>query len=219
MLAFNLWYLRRRPPLVVCGGRTRIPVARVMFHQCSTHTPLHRVQSGSAFTASSQRSDSTWTVEGTAVQSDVFSRIIFETEILKAVWLQTENHWVIQTNTGNYTAKFVVFATGPLHVPSFPAIRGLKDFPGQVFHSAQWNHNVDLKNKRVAVVGSGASAIQFVPENQPDCQHLTLFQRTAPRGCSPNKIFRSPPRGKACSSVFPFCNASFVSSCRWSLSC
>jgi cation diffusion facilitator CzcD-associated flavoprotein CzcO len=86
------------------------------------------------------------------------------------------------TKTRDYTiaTKFLIVATGPMHVPKFPDIKGLDNFPGQVFHSASWRHDIELKGKHVAVIGSGASAIQFVPEIQPTVRHLSLFQRTAP---------------------------------------
>ena len=114
------------------------------------------------------------------MQSGVISKIAFEVEFEKAIWQDEKHQWLLETSDGKYACKFVIFCTGPMHVPSFPNIKGLSSFPGEIFHSAQWDHDVDLTNKRVAVVGSGASAIQFVPEIQPHCQHLTLFQRTPP---------------------------------------
>ncbi|OLL76306.1 Cyclohexanone monooxygenase [Pseudonocardia sp. Ae168_Ps1] len=77
-------------------------------------------------------------------------------------------------------ARYVVFGTGALHEPSVPEIEGLEEFAGTAFHSAQWDHGTDLRDKRVAVIGTGASAIQFVPAIAPETEHLTLFQRTAP---------------------------------------
>src|SRR5205814_1003813 len=69
---------------------------------------------------------------------------------------------------------------GALSEPSIPALPGLERFEGTMFHSAHWNHDHDLSGERVAVVGTGASAVQFVPEIQPRVGHLTVFQRTAP---------------------------------------
>ena len=77
-------------------------------------------------------------------------------------------------------ARAVVWATGALHEPSIPDIGGLDGFAGTVFHSARWNHDHDLRGRRVAVIGTGASAIQFVPRIQPVVGALTLFQRSAP---------------------------------------
>lgn len=78
------------------------------------------------------------------------------------------------------TARAVVAALGPLHVPNVPDIPGLPDFKGTVFHSAEWDHGYDLSGKRVAVIGTGASAIQFVPRIVPQVESLALFQRTPP---------------------------------------
>ncbi len=77
-------------------------------------------------------------------------------------------------------ARVLVGATGGLSRPSIPALAGLDDFAGPVFHSARWRHDVTLAGQRIAVIGTGASAIQFVPEIAPAVAHLTLFQRTAP---------------------------------------
>lgn len=88
--------------------------------------------------------------------------------------------WEIDTATGPRTADVVVSACGPLSDPSVPDVPGLDSFPGKVFHSARWDHSYDLRGKRLAVVGTGASAIQIVPAVQPEVSRLTLFQRTAP---------------------------------------
>ncbi|MFD0070694.1 cyclohexanone monooxygenase, partial [Streptomyces sp. NPDC127574] len=74
----------------------------------------------------------------------------------------------------------VVSATGPLSDPKIPEIPGIDTFTGKVFHSARWDHDHDLRGKRVAMIGTGASAIQIVPAIQPDVSRLTLFQRTPP---------------------------------------
>jgi len=78
------------------------------------------------------------------------------------------------------TANFLVAAQGPLSEPALPEVPGLEDFEGRAFHSARWDHEHDLTGERVAVVGTGASAIQFVPEIQPKVGRLHVFQRTAP---------------------------------------
>ncbi|MFE3518425.1 flavin-containing monooxygenase [Streptomyces sp. NPDC059166] len=102
-------------------------------------------------------------------------------EVTVMRWDNDELHWVIETDNGaTVTADAVVSATGPLSDPKLPDIPGLADFPGKVFHSAQWDHDYDLSGKRVAVIGTGASAIQIVPEIQPKAGRLTLFQRTPP---------------------------------------
>ncbi|MFJ6569766.1 flavin-containing monooxygenase [Streptomyces sp. NPDC091292] len=115
--------------------------------------------------------------------SDVFRlrpHIRFDSEVTKMRW-DTENlWWEVETVKGTLTADFVVSATGPLSDPKIPAIPGIDTFPGQVFHSARWDHEAELRGKRVAMVGTGASAIQIVPAIQPDVAKLTLFQRTPP---------------------------------------
>ena len=79
-----------------------------------------------------------------------------------------------------YVAPVLVWATGSLSEPSIPDFPGLADFRGKVFHSARWEHGFDLTGKRVCVVGTGASAIQFVPQIAPVVEHLYLHQRTPP---------------------------------------
>jgi len=101
-------------------------------------------------------------------------------EMHKASWNETEKLWQLDTSLGLLCARFVVMACGPMHVPVTPAIPGLESFAGTHFHSSRWRHDVDLTGKRVAVVGSGASAIQFVPAIASQVTQLTLFQRTAP---------------------------------------
>ncbi|MEY9840176.1 flavin-containing monooxygenase [Streptacidiphilus sp. EB103A] len=104
----------------------------------------------------------------------------FQHELLGARWDAGQAHWVLETSQGRYTAEVLVSACGPLADPVVPDLPGLADFPGEVFHSARWNHDYDLAGKRVAVVGTGASAIQIVPMIQPQVEKLVLLQRTPP---------------------------------------
>ncbi|NEA19858.1 flavin-containing monooxygenase [Streptomyces halstedii] len=107
--------------------------------------------------------------------------IRLEHEVTLMRWDNDALHWVIDAANGTtLTADVVVSATGPLSDPKLPDIPGLADFPGKVFHSARWDHGHDLAGQRVAVIGTGASAIQIVPEIQPRARRLTLFQRTPP---------------------------------------
>jgi len=101
-------------------------------------------------------------------------------EMNKASWNEAEKLWYLDTSQGLLRARFVVMACGPMHVPVMPDIPGLDTYQGKSFHSARWRHDIDLQGKRVAVIGSGASAIQFVPAIAPQVAQLTLFQRTAP---------------------------------------
>ncbi|MET8676961.1 NAD(P)/FAD-dependent oxidoreductase [Streptomyces sp. NPDC004647] len=106
--------------------------------------------------------------------------IRFNSEVRGLRWDSDELHWEITTAAGTLTADVVVSATGPLSDPKIPAIPGLDSFPGKVFHSSRWDHDYDLSGKRIAMIGTGASAIQIVPFIQPAVERLTLFQRTAP---------------------------------------
>ncbi|MER5773303.1 NAD(P)/FAD-dependent oxidoreductase [Streptomyces sp. NPDC002039] len=106
--------------------------------------------------------------------------IRLNSEVRLMRWDADELRWEIETSTGNLTADVVVSATGPLSDPKMPEIPGLAEFPGKVFHSARWDHDYDLRGKRVAMIGTGASAIQIVPAIAPDVDRLTLFQRTPP---------------------------------------
>jgi cation diffusion facilitator CzcD-associated flavoprotein CzcO len=115
--------------------------------------------------------------------TDVFGlrpHLRLNTEVKLLTWDGERLRWVIETGRGTLTADLVVSATGPLSDPKVPDIPGLDTFPGKVFHSARWDHDYDLRGKRVAMVGTGASAIQIVPAIQPEVAELTLFQRTPP---------------------------------------
>ncbi|WP_405972492.1 NAD(P)/FAD-dependent oxidoreductase [Streptomyces sp. NBC_00988] len=115
--------------------------------------------------------------------ADVFRlrpHIRFNSEVKMMTWDAERLRWDIETTGGSYSADLVVSATGPLSDPKVPDVPGLDSFPGKVFHSARWDHDYDLRGKRVAMVGTGASAIQIVPAIQPDVERLTLFQRTPP---------------------------------------
>ncbi|MFE9765985.1 flavin-containing monooxygenase [Streptomyces sp. NPDC005808] len=115
--------------------------------------------------------------------ADVFrlrSHLRFNSEVKTLTWDAEELRWGIETSSGFLTADVVVSATGALSDPKIPDIAGIDTFPGKVFHSARWDHDHDLGGKRVAMIGTGASAIQIVPAIQPEVAHLTLFQRTPP---------------------------------------
>jgi cation diffusion facilitator CzcD-associated flavoprotein CzcO len=98
--------------------------------------------------------------------------------VREAAWDDATERWRVTTSRGVYTARVLIGATGPLSDPAIPDIDGLDSFGGTIFHSARWRHDQDLTGRRVAVVGTGASAAQFVPEIQPQVAHLTLLQRT-----------------------------------------
>jgi cation diffusion facilitator CzcD-associated flavoprotein CzcO len=100
------------------------------------------------------------------------------TAVESATWL--DDHWELETSQGTIRARVLVAGMGPLTEPKIPDIPGLEDFPGPVFHSARWDHDAELTGKRVAAIGTGASAIQYVPAIQPEVAHLHVFQRTPP---------------------------------------
>lgn len=101
------------------------------------------------------------------------------TALHSAQFDEASGRWKIVTSKGDMTARAVIFAIGMLGRRSMPRFPGIERFRGECFHSAQWDHGIDLHGKRVAVIGSGASAVQFVPEIQPRVQQLDHYQRTA----------------------------------------
>ncbi len=101
-------------------------------------------------------------------------------EVALATWVEDHACWELETTGGRVRADVVVSARGPLSEPQVPPLPGLEQFEGAVFHSARWDHDHDLSGERVAVIGTGASAIQFVPEIQPIAGRLHVFQRTPP---------------------------------------
>ncbi len=119
-------------------------------------------------------------IRDVARRHDVLGHIRYGHDVLEAAWDEDAERWRIRTSTGELTAEVLISAVGALADPSIPDLPGLDSFDGTVFHSARWNHEHDLTGRRVAVVGTGASAIQFVPEIQPQVGHLDLFQRTPP---------------------------------------
>ncbi len=104
----------------------------------------------------------------------------FGSGVLRTTWDGAAGRWLVETANGDYTATHVVIGTGPLSDPAVPDLPGLNSFGGTVFHSARWQHDHDLTGRSVAVIGTGASAIQFVPHVAAKAAALTLFQRTAP---------------------------------------
>src|SRR4051794_4135761 len=119
-------------------------------------------------------------LERTAEEYGVTRRIRFGTELLDARWSRDETRWHLTTSRGPYTARVLIAGAGPLHEPNLPDVPGIDSFEGTMFHSGRWNHDHDLSGERVAVLGTGSSAIQFVPLIQPKVGRLHLFQRTAP---------------------------------------
>lgn len=119
-------------------------------------------------------------LEDVATQHELYQNIQFNCELKHAEWNEAEKQWQLDTSKGCYAARTVIFSTGPITEPQIPQINGIESFKGEMFHSARWNHQYDLKDKRIAVIGTGASAIQFIPQIQPLAKNLVVFQRTAP---------------------------------------
>ena len=123
-------------------------------------------------------------LRATAQRFGVWPRIRFGHEVERAQW--DGARWNIRTSHGEFTADVLVSGHGPLIEPTWPRIPGIESFDGAAFHTARWDHRTDLAGKRVAVIGTGASAIQIVPELQRITAQLTVFQRTpawvVPRG-------------------------------------
>jgi cation diffusion facilitator CzcD-associated flavoprotein CzcO len=114
-------------------------------------------------------------------RNNLESHIQFNTEIFGIFFHEKEGFYTITDAQGNQmTARMIIVGLGPLNRPQIPDFKGLDTFKGKVFHSSNWDYSYDLTGKRVAVIGTGASAIQFVPEIVDKVSTLHLFQRTAP---------------------------------------
>lgn len=118
-------------------------------------------------------------VRGTAAKYNILPYIRFNQPAEHAQWNESAGHWVVRSPSQVYHATAVIACSGYLHEPIVPNLPGLKEFPGTLFHSSRWNHAHDLSGERIAVIGTGASAIQFVPKVQPLASKLHVYQRTA----------------------------------------
>ncbi|HLS79620.1 MAG TPA: NAD(P)/FAD-dependent oxidoreductase [Nocardia sp.] len=119
-------------------------------------------------------------IRSVAEKYEVLDRHLFGCDVTGARWNAQTARWEISSNKGEFTADILVSAVGALCEPNLPDIKGINDFAGEIFHSARWNHEADLTGKRVAVIGTGASAIQIVPAIAGKVAHLDVYQRTAP---------------------------------------
>ena len=116
-----------------------------------------------------------------AAERGIDRKIAYGSGVTELSWDEVAGRWRLVTADGRrFTARAVVSAVGGLHVPKLPSLPGLDSFAGPAFHSARWRHDVDLTGKRVAVVGTGASAIQLIPEIAPQVAALTVYQRSPP---------------------------------------
>ncbi len=132
-------------------------------------------------------------LKGVAAGYDVLRQHVFGADVTAAHWDAGAKRWLVQTSRGEFSARVLVSAAGALADPSYPDIPGIEDFAGTVMHSARWDSTHDLAGERVAVIGTGASAIQVVPAIQPVVDSVTVYQRTPPwvipRGDRPTTSF------------------------------
>ena len=121
-----------------------------------------------------------------AAKYRVADKHLFRTEVTQARWDAGAARWLVDTTNGEFSADVLVGAVGALAEPNLPDITGIETFRGEIFHSARWNHDADLRGKRVALIGTGASAIQVGPAiagagaGERAVAHLDVYQRTAP---------------------------------------
>jgi cyclohexanone monooxygenase len=123
-------------------------------------------------------------------QYDLYDNALFHTEVKDLEWDDDRSVWIIRTNRGDeFTAQFLGMGTGPLHVPKLPGIPGLEDFKGHSFHTSRWDYDYtggdpegapmdELADKRVAIIGTGATSVQAVPHLAKACGTLYVIQRT-----------------------------------------
>jgi cation diffusion facilitator CzcD-associated flavoprotein CzcO len=132
------------------------------------------------------------------------ARLRLGTEIVEARFDEARGEWTLVTGDGQaVTARVVISAVGGLVDPALPDIKGIESFGGEIFHTARWNHDYELTGKRVAVIGTGASAVQVVPAIAPEVEHLTVFQRT-PAWVVPKLDRRYSERARRRFARFPF---------------
>ena len=141
-------------------------------------------------------------VEDVARRHGVLERAQTGTEVTAARWDEPRRRWIVSTSRGEHEVDVLIAACGQLSVPSVPAIPGLDDFAGPAFHTACWRHDVDLAGRRVAVVGTGCSAIQVVPAIQPQVAQLDIYQRS-PGWTIPKMDFPYRERTKRLFERFP----------------
>jgi len=135
-------------------------------------------------------------IEGVADRFGVFDKVRTGVEVASAGWDEGRGKWRLETSAGPHEADLLITACGQLSVPKVPPVSGLDDFEGPAFHTAEWRHDVDLAGKRVAVIGTGCSAIQVVPAIQPQVAQLDVYQRS-PGWTFPKGDFEYSPRARA----------------------
>ena len=139
-------------------------------------------------------------LEDVAARHGVLERLRTSTEVTRAAW--DGARWRLETSAGPFEADVLLTACGQLSVPSIPPLPGLDAFAGPAFHTARWRHDVDLAGRRVAVLGTGCSAIQVVPAIQPIVGHVDVYQRS-PGWTFPKMDFAYSERAKRLFARFP----------------
>ena len=141
-------------------------------------------------------------LEDVARRYGVLDRIKTGTEVTRASWDEEASKWRLETNAGEHEADVLLTACGQLSVPKVPPLPGLDSFEGPSFHTADWRHDVDLAGRRVAVIGTGCSAIQVVPAIQPVVEQVDVYQRS-PGWTFPKMDFAYSDRAKRLFERFP----------------
>jgi cation diffusion facilitator CzcD-associated flavoprotein CzcO len=141
-------------------------------------------------------------LEAVARRHGVLERTRTGTEVTRAEWNEELGRWRLETSSGPVEADILLTACGQLSVPKRPPIDGLDEFGGPVFHTAEWDHGVELADRRVAVIGTGCSAIQTVPAIQPLVEHIDVYQRS-PGWTMPKMDFAYSERAKRLFERFP----------------
>ncbi|WP_236833982.1 NAD(P)/FAD-dependent oxidoreductase [Blastococcus sp. KM273129] len=119
-------------------------------------------------------------LQATADRFDVRRHCVFGAEVTDARWDDAARRWQVRTTAGEFRAQVLVSAAGALADPTYPDIPGLETFEGTVMHSARWDPSHDVGGEHVAVIGTGASAVQIVPAIQPQVESIAVYQRTPP---------------------------------------
>ncbi len=141
-------------------------------------------------------------LEDVAREHGVLERVRTGVEVTAAAWDEQRGRWRLQTSAGEHEADLLVTACGQLTVPKLPSIEGLDEFAGPAFHTARWRHDVDLSGRRVAIVGTGCSAIQVAPAIQPHVAQLDIYQRS-PGWTFPKMDYAYSERAKQAFERFP----------------
>jgi cation diffusion facilitator CzcD-associated flavoprotein CzcO len=161
-----------------CGERTRTRARRATFSRTSTRSRSRPATSGPA--ATPPQPEILSYLERCTDRFGLRPHIHLNATVEAASFDETSGRWTLTTDAGERSFDVLVTACGQLKDPAIPQIEGVGDFAGPAFHSAEWDHEVDLAGRRAAVLGTGASAIQFVPEVAKVASDTTIYQRSAP---------------------------------------